>query len=291
MKKYRIITVEDTLELPVDEYRKLGFNILPLKVQSVITRLEAELPADEGIRTALRLGDSCLIIGEVRSKEAHALYEALGEDYEQLQEDYENLQDLWAEYNITHNITWQQFVNIKNLWAEYNLTHNITWENFTTYITQNYTSGYDEGWADAWEQANATIQQILADADGWNQTHYQQGWIDGNLAGRFENTTADLMTKNSSYFQAAIDDLLSRERANYTFTNRSELESFVANVTELSYLLDAWDNFGLEELRFIDPENDATYAALFYGCVGGIDVTRLPIFEQQAQDTITELGL
>jgi type IV secretory pathway ATPase VirB11/archaellum biosynthesis ATPase len=77
MRKYRIITVEDTLELPVKEYKKLGFNVLSMKVQSVITKLEAEIPADEGIRTALRLGDSCLIIGEVRSKEARALYEAM----------------------------------------------------------------------------------------------------------------------------------------------------------------------------------------------------------------------
>ncbi|HIK02234.1 TPA: type II/IV secretion system ATPase subunit [archaeon] len=77
MRKYRIITVEDTLELPVDEYRDLGYNILSLKVQSVITKLESEIPADEGIRTALRLGDSCLIIGEVRSREARALYEAM----------------------------------------------------------------------------------------------------------------------------------------------------------------------------------------------------------------------
>jgi len=60
MKKYRIITVEDTLELPVDAYRGMGFNVLSLKVQSAITKLEAEIPADEGIRTALRLGDSCL---------------------------------------------------------------------------------------------------------------------------------------------------------------------------------------------------------------------------------------
>jgi len=77
MRKYRIIVVEDTLEIPVKELRNMGFNILSLKVQSVITKLESELPAEEGIRTALRLGDSCLIIGEVRSTEAKALYEAM----------------------------------------------------------------------------------------------------------------------------------------------------------------------------------------------------------------------
>jgi hypothetical protein len=35
------------------------------------------VPADEGIRTTLRLGDSALIVGEVRSTEASALYEAM----------------------------------------------------------------------------------------------------------------------------------------------------------------------------------------------------------------------
>ncbi|MBR9682233.1 MAG: type II/IV secretion system ATPase subunit [Candidatus Aenigmarchaeota archaeon] len=74
---YRMITVEDTLELPVVSLRKLGFNIERMKSRSVITRVETELPAEEALRAALRLGDSCLFIGEVRSTEAKALYEAM----------------------------------------------------------------------------------------------------------------------------------------------------------------------------------------------------------------------
>jgi len=77
MKKFRIITVEDTLELPILALRQLGFNVERMKSRSVITRVEAELPADEALRTALRLGDSVLIVGEVRSVEAKALYEAM----------------------------------------------------------------------------------------------------------------------------------------------------------------------------------------------------------------------
>jgi len=77
MKKFRIITVEDTLELPVPQLRNIGYNIERMKSRSVITRVESELPADEALRTALRLGDSCLIVGEVRSKEAVALFEAM----------------------------------------------------------------------------------------------------------------------------------------------------------------------------------------------------------------------
>ncbi|HLC68014.1 MAG TPA: type II/IV secretion system ATPase subunit [archaeon] len=77
MPKLRIITVEDTLELPTEQLHEIGYNIERLKSRSVITNVETELAAEEALRTALRLGDSCLIIGEVRSKEALALYEAM----------------------------------------------------------------------------------------------------------------------------------------------------------------------------------------------------------------------
>ncbi len=76
-RKYRIIVQEDTLEIPVPQFRKLGYNIERLKSRSVITRVESELPAEEALRTALRLGDSALIIGEIRSKEALTLFEAM----------------------------------------------------------------------------------------------------------------------------------------------------------------------------------------------------------------------
>ncbi|MEM5773021.1 MAG: type II/IV secretion system ATPase subunit [Candidatus Aenigmatarchaeota archaeon] len=77
MKKFRLCLVEDTLELPAVQLMNLGYNIERLKSRSVITRVEAELPAEEALRTALRLGDSVLIIGEVRSQEALALFEAM----------------------------------------------------------------------------------------------------------------------------------------------------------------------------------------------------------------------
>lgn len=77
MPKYRIITVEDTLELPFDALRELGYDIQRMKVRSALLKTSAEVSADEGIRTSLRLGDSCLIVGEVRSEEAKALYESM----------------------------------------------------------------------------------------------------------------------------------------------------------------------------------------------------------------------
>ena len=73
----RILSVEDTLELPVVQLRGLSYDILSMKTRSVITGAEAEVPAEQAIRAALRLGDSALIIGEVRSVEAKALFEAM----------------------------------------------------------------------------------------------------------------------------------------------------------------------------------------------------------------------
>jgi type IV secretory pathway ATPase VirB11/archaellum biosynthesis ATPase len=77
MPKYRIITIEDTPELAVETMRKLRYDILRMKVRSALLTTTTEVSADEGIRTSLRLGDSSLIVGEVRSQEARALYEAM----------------------------------------------------------------------------------------------------------------------------------------------------------------------------------------------------------------------
>ncbi len=77
LPKTRIVTIEDTLELPVDQLRDIGYNIERLKSRSVLTMVETEVASDEALRTALRLGDSALVVGEVRSTEARALYEAM----------------------------------------------------------------------------------------------------------------------------------------------------------------------------------------------------------------------
>lgn len=67
MKKYRILVIEDTEELNVEAMRKIGYNIQSMKVRAALSHSSSEVSADEGIRTALRLGDSALIVGEVRS--------------------------------------------------------------------------------------------------------------------------------------------------------------------------------------------------------------------------------
>ena len=71
------IVAHNTLELPTEAMRKLGFNIQPMKVRSALTKGGSEVEADEGIRTSLRMGDSALIVGEIRSTEALALYESM----------------------------------------------------------------------------------------------------------------------------------------------------------------------------------------------------------------------
>jgi type IV secretory pathway ATPase VirB11/archaellum biosynthesis ATPase len=75
----RVIVQEDTLELPVPYMKEIGFNIQRLKTKSPISvsKSDTEVDPAEALRTALRLGDSALVVGEVRSKEAKVLYEAM----------------------------------------------------------------------------------------------------------------------------------------------------------------------------------------------------------------------
>jgi type IV secretory pathway ATPase VirB11/archaellum biosynthesis ATPase/DNA-binding transcriptional regulator YiaG len=77
MPKVRIVLLEDTLEIPVDVLRKVGYNIQRMKVRSALVKGTTEVEASEGIRASLRLGDSALIVGEVRSDETKSLYEAM----------------------------------------------------------------------------------------------------------------------------------------------------------------------------------------------------------------------
>ncbi len=73
------IIAHNTLEVPVPYMKNVGFNIQRLKTRSPISvsKTETEVAPEEALRTALRLGDSALIIGEVRSREAKVLYEAM----------------------------------------------------------------------------------------------------------------------------------------------------------------------------------------------------------------------
>ncbi|MEM2868832.1 MAG: type II/IV secretion system ATPase subunit [Thermoplasmata archaeon] len=75
-KSQRILTIEDTLELPCDAMRALGYKIQSMQVQSSVGGI-GEMSADEALRLSLRLGESAIVMGEVRGQEARTLYEAM----------------------------------------------------------------------------------------------------------------------------------------------------------------------------------------------------------------------
>lgn len=72
----RILTIEDTLELPVEAMRQAGYRVQALRVRSSLGG-EGEMSAEEALKVCLRLGESALVIGEVRGAEAQTLYEAM----------------------------------------------------------------------------------------------------------------------------------------------------------------------------------------------------------------------
>ncbi|MFH1247237.1 MAG: ATPase, T2SS/T4P/T4SS family, partial [Candidatus Micrarchaeota archaeon] len=72
------IIAHNTQEIPIPQLKQLGFNIQRLKTRPPLgSQNDAEVSAEDALRTALRLGDSVLIVGEVRSGEARALFEAM----------------------------------------------------------------------------------------------------------------------------------------------------------------------------------------------------------------------
>lgn len=76
-QKFRVITIEDTRELPVARLQTLGWKVQGLTTRSAVAGSASEMEPDEALRAALRLGESVLVIGEVRGREARVLYEAM----------------------------------------------------------------------------------------------------------------------------------------------------------------------------------------------------------------------
>ncbi|WP_332898331.1 ATPase, T2SS/T4P/T4SS family [Haladaptatus sp. CMSO5] len=71
----RTVLIEDTPELPVSALQAAGRDVQALHVST--TENATTLGPTDALRTALRLGDGALVIGEVRGEEAAALYEAM----------------------------------------------------------------------------------------------------------------------------------------------------------------------------------------------------------------------
>ena len=72
----RILTIEDTMELPTSMMRKMGY-----KVQSMLIddRMGGDSlsRSDEALRVSLRMGESAIVLGEVRGEEAKTLYQSM----------------------------------------------------------------------------------------------------------------------------------------------------------------------------------------------------------------------
>ena len=74
-KNERMIVIEDTDELPIKNLQENGYNISHLRIRA--TTEGYEMKASDALRTALRLGESILVMGEVRGEEARYLFEAM----------------------------------------------------------------------------------------------------------------------------------------------------------------------------------------------------------------------
>lgn len=68
----RTVLIEDAPELPVGALQTQGRDVQALRADD-----ETTLSPEEALRTALRLGNGALVVGEVRGQEASALYEAM----------------------------------------------------------------------------------------------------------------------------------------------------------------------------------------------------------------------
>jgi archaeal flagellar protein FlaI len=76
-QSYRILVIEDTPELPVEDMQRYGWKAQAMGTRASVSGSEAEFQASDVLRAALRLGESALVIGEVRGAEAKSLYEAM----------------------------------------------------------------------------------------------------------------------------------------------------------------------------------------------------------------------
>ncbi|MFB6281745.1 MAG: ATPase, T2SS/T4P/T4SS family [Haloferacaceae archaeon] len=72
----RTVVIEDTPELPVGRLSDAGRDVQPLRTEVGRGDGPAVSPP-EALRTALRLGEGALVVGEVRGEEARTLYEAM----------------------------------------------------------------------------------------------------------------------------------------------------------------------------------------------------------------------
>ncbi|WP_424358334.1 ATPase, T2SS/T4P/T4SS family [Methanocella sp. MCL-LM] len=76
-RSYRILAIEDTPELPIEDMQRYGWKVQGIGTRAAVSGSEAEFQASDALRATLRLGDSAIVLGEVRGAEARSLYEAM----------------------------------------------------------------------------------------------------------------------------------------------------------------------------------------------------------------------
>lgn len=72
----RILTIEDTMELPSRQMRDLGYKVQNILIDDRMNG-DASSRAQDALRVSLRMGESAIILGEVRGEEVSTLYQSM----------------------------------------------------------------------------------------------------------------------------------------------------------------------------------------------------------------------
>ncbi len=72
----RILLIEDTPEIPVRRFQGMGYDIQTLRFSSARMG-DTPTRAAEALKVSLRMGESAIVIGEVRGEETRLLYESM----------------------------------------------------------------------------------------------------------------------------------------------------------------------------------------------------------------------
>ena len=72
----RILTIEDTMELPARTMKDLGYKVQSMLIDDRLSG-DASSRAQDALRVSLRLGESAIVLGEVRGSEVSTLYDSM----------------------------------------------------------------------------------------------------------------------------------------------------------------------------------------------------------------------
>lgn len=72
----RILTIEDTMELPAKSMKDVGYKVQSMLIDDRMSG-DAASRAQDALRVALRMGESAIVLGEVRGSEVSTLYDSM----------------------------------------------------------------------------------------------------------------------------------------------------------------------------------------------------------------------